>query len=246
MSKTKCRKKTGIGFVKFLLCTISICLLLLGALSFEKWFVFWNVFSYVLIFVGLPLLLLICFRKHENMRGSILICILVSLPFLILIYITGSYSIDKNYEDYLSGDSKFVNSAKLVMPDQDQLQDTKIVYYEHIASLDRRTEIYRLGIRYEEESYLAEKERLQTQYQEKAIYDMEDFYFDADRYYCYRMRAHDSAIAYSYCDETRTVSYIFFTYPQLMSCAPDDALTHLYERTNSPVFSGHTITPVYE
>lgn len=206
---------------KVFVCVLCVCLLLLMALTFDIYFSLWNVISFVVLFVGLPFLLFLLFRKNEGIKWYILVAILVSLPFLTLIYCSNLLLVNNNFDTYLADDSKFANAAETVLPSKDSLSEKQILFFEHMYYLDKEYEMYRFSVRYTGRAFDEEKERLQAQYETNASksfvtnpdFSDDDFFFDGVRYSCYTFFTDgaDYAMAYDVCEETNTVSYIFFT-----------------------------------
>lgn len=206
---------------KVFVCVLCVCLLLLLALTFDIYFSLWNVISFVILFVGLPFLFFLRFRKNEGIKWYVLVSILVSIPFLVLIYCNNLLLVNNNFDTYLTGDSKFVNAAETVLPSKDSLSERQILFFEHLYCLDKEYELYRFAVRYTGRAFDEEKGRLQEQYETNARkffvtnpdFSDDDFFFDGARYSCYTFSADGAyyAMAYDCCEETNTVSYIFFT-----------------------------------
>lgn len=213
--------KQRLRFCKIFICALCVCLLLLLALTFDIYFSLWNAISFALLFIGLPILLFVCLRKNEDVKWYVLVSILVSIPLLVWIYCSNLLCVNSNFDTYLAGDAKFVNAAETVLPSKNLAQKEQVLFFEHLYYLDGEFEMYRLAVNYSDADFEEEKERLQTQYRANTIEVTsanltpykDDFFFDGARYSCYTF-FHDKtdyAMAYHLCEETSTISYIFFT-----------------------------------
>lgn len=251
---SKCQKPI-VRICKILACIFYVCLLLLLSTTFDVYFSLWNAISFATIFIALPFLVFICLRKIRGIRWYILSSVIVSVPFLILIYCNGLVYVNNNFETYLSDDTDFVKNSESVLPSKNSLREEQIVFFEYLSYLDKDFEMYRFAVNYEDMTFNEEKERLQTQYDENtskmfekntALSD-DDFYFDGVRYSCYTfcINGIDFAMAYNLCEETNTISYIFFKDRACLSTMDAGVALQIFYKDGQFGSSKHAVSKVW-
>ena len=198
-----------------------------------------QIILYILFFIIFPIIVFMFFRKNENIRKPLLICVIILLLFSVFIFF-GRVGIilDNNFENYLIRDTDFEKAAATVMPTKQSLSNATIVFYEY-EKISSDDQIIRLSVAYSEEEFNKSKLEIEEQYK-KMTQNMnnpheDDFYFDGIRYYCFTFYDNGyCAMAYHICPETRTISYLFCKNFDLQTMTVEAALTSSYSDRAAP------------
>ena len=168
----KSKAKDTLNFAKIL------SLKILKALSFALGLLFtlllvlyykapWDILQiilYILFFIIFPIIVFMFFRKNENIRKPLLICVIILLLFSVFIFF-GRVGIilDNNFENYLIRDTDFEKAAATVMPTKQSLSNATIVFYEY-EKISSDDQIIRLSVAYSEEEFNKSKLEIEEQY----------------------------------------------------------------------------------
>ncbi len=228
----KTNNKAFAIFFKIILCVLFICLPFLS-ITFEIRWSFWNVAAFVLIFGILPFsAIFICLKAKKWGRWCISIYTVLLALLLALVYCNGLFFINHDFETYLKEETSFSKNAATVMPSRSTLENAQVLFFEHTAAAIGDFEMYKISVKYEESIFNTESQKLLTQYEANSTKIPDhNFYFDGTKYLCYTFIEDHTvyAMAYSSCEETLTISYIFFKHEVcLPSMSAGDALYCVY------------------
>ena len=156
---------------------------------------------------------------------------------IFLLLITGCQEENKlisyDVHTYLSCNTDFEKKASIVLPSTEDIEDSEIVYFAIYdnSGASFQEGMLRLTVKYSNESFLNESNRLETLFETKNIGMEESFYFDETLYKSFQYQAFESdigycALAYHIHSNSNSISYVVISCENLTYMSVEDAISY--------------------
>lgn len=219
-------------FLKILLSFVGTALVLLCANSFQKEFSLISCIIYFLFFVGFPFLFFSLFIKAKSARIYLLVCLVVVILVTPYLYYRNTVIINNNINSYLSESNDYNNQATVFLPYKEEVVSNAI-FYEHRRELDMQHEMTRISVQYTSDDFANAKSKIDEINQNSenlyTFYEKEQFKYSGilfDGFTFYDSGYYTFVV--NCCDETQTISYMFFRDANLEYMSAELALKIYY------------------
>ena len=165
------------------------------------------------------------------------LCFLIIVSICVVSCQDSDNIVSYDFDMYLKNGTYFEETASMVMPSKDSLNNAEIVFYEFQHYSDK---ILRLIVNYQENDFSLAQKKLNEQHNElkSPLYVKiplyEKFYFEDRLYCCYIFYNYHNdnlksyAIAYSISADEKSISYILYESFDLQFMNASDALSLYY------------------